>query len=267
MTDAGPKTGNDGFVITRERLRDGSHLAAIRKRATPDFPIRSDGEIDASLDAALASHPPGQDAWVFGYGSLMWNPAFRFAERRLGTIRGWHRRFCLTLTRGRGSAECPGLMLALDRGGVCRGIAFRIEAACLRDELLLVWRREMLSGAYLARWVDVAADEGPVRAVTFVVNGRHQRYAGKLSDAETAERILRAGGELGTCLDYFERTIRLLTTLHVRDRAMDRISQEIDRRRVLQPAAIAHSKLGSSGKKSGSRTSSEEKGNSSGNTP
>lgn len=239
MIDAGPESGHGGFVITRERLRDGSHLAAIRNRATPDFPIRSDAEIDVSLDAALASHLPGQDAWVFGYGSLMWNPAFRFAERRMGTIRGWHRRFCLTQTRGRGSPDCPGLTLALDRGGVCRGIAFRIEAACLRDELLLVWRREMLSGAYLARWVDVATGDGPVRAVTFVVNGTHSRYAGKLSEAETAERILRAGGELGTCLDYFERTVRLLTTLQVQDRALDRIEREIERSKMArndQPA-------------------------------
>lgn len=231
MSDNEPKAGREGFVITRERLRNGAHLAAIRARATPDFPVRTDEEIDASLDEALASWAPGQDAWVFGYGSLMWNPAFQFAERRMGTIRGWHRRFCLTLTRGRGSPDCPGLMLALDRGGVCRGVAFRIEAAAVRDELLLVWRREMLSGAYLARWVDVATEEGPVRAVTFVVNARHKRYAGKLSEAATADCILNAGGELGTCLDYFERTVRILKTLQVDDRALDRIDREIERRR------------------------------------
>ncbi len=230
MSDGEPRTGREGFVITRDRLRDGSHLAAIRARATPDFPVRSDEEIERSLEETLARHRATEDVWVFGYGSLMWNPAFHFEERRLGIVRGWHRRFCLWLSRGRGSPDCPGLMLALDRGGVCRGVAFRVPAAHARDELLLVWRREMLSGAYLARWVTVATDEGAVPAVTFVVNQAHQRYSGKLGEAETADRILTASGELGSCLDYFERTVRILRTLQVRDAALERIEAEIARR-------------------------------------
>ena len=225
MTDAGTVTGREGFVITREGLADGSHLARIRARAAPDFPVRSDAEIDASLDEALAGHPAGQDAWVFGYGSLMWNPAFLHEETRAGVIRGWHRRFCLWLTRGRGSPGCPGLMLALDRGGVCRGMAFRIAAGRVREELLLVWRREMLSGAYQARWVSVRTDQGPVRAVTFVVNGGHARYSGRLSEADTAARIAVAGGELGTCRDYFDRTVEALHAFGIRDAALERISR------------------------------------------
>ena len=229
MTDAGPATGREGFVITRERLASGAHLAALRARATPDFPIRSDAELDASLDAALAGHPPGEDVWVFGYGSLMWNPAFDFAEHRIGTLRGYHRRFCLWLSRGRGSPECPGLMLALDRGGVCRGMAFRIPAAAARGELLLVWRREMLSGAYLARWVEVRTPEGPVRAVTFVVNQAHARYAGKLTERATADRIRQAAGELGSCLDYFDRTVAALQAFGIDDAALERIGAVMTR--------------------------------------
>ncbi len=235
MSEGEPRTGREGFVITRERLLNGSHLAAIRARATPDFPIRSDEEIEASLDEALARHDPADDIWVFGYGSLMWNPAFHFAERRLGTVRGWHRRFCLWLSRGRGSPDQPGLMLALDRGGTCRGVAFRVPAAQVRQELLLVWRREMLSGAYLARWVTVATDDGPITAVTFVVNQAHKRYSGKLTEVETADRILTASGELGSCLDYFERTVRILRTLQVNDAALERIEAEIDRRDGKRP--------------------------------
>lgn len=227
MTDSGPKTGREGFVITRDRLRDGAHLAAIRARATPDFPIRSDEEIEASLDAALATHPPGQDGWVFGYGSLMWNPAFLFEERRIGTIRGYHRRFCLTLTRGRGSPDCPGLMLALDRGGICRGIAFRIAGERLREELLLVWRREMLSGAYLARWTDVRTASGAVRAVTFVANQAHKRYSGRLSEEATADHIRHAAGELGSCRDYFDRTVGALHTLGIADAALTRVGRAV----------------------------------------
>ena len=66
-----PRDGREGFVITRERLLDGAHLAGLRARATPDFPIRSDAELEASLDAALRGHEPGHDVWVFGYGSLV----------------------------------------------------------------------------------------------------------------------------------------------------------------------------------------------------
>ena len=224
MTDAGPATGRDGFVITRERLLSGAHLAAIRARATPDFPIRSDAELEHSLDETLGQHPAGQDLWVFAYGSLMWNPAFHHAEHRIGTIRGHHRRFCLWLSRGRGSPDCPGLMLALDRGGLCRGMAFRIAAPEVRSELLLVWRREMLSGAYLARWVSVATPVGQVRAVTFVVNRAHARYSGRLSEQATAACIARASGELGSCRDYFDRTVEALHVFDIRDAALERIS-------------------------------------------
>jgi cation transport protein ChaC len=94
----------------------------------------------------------------------------------------------------------------------------------------------MLSGAYLARWVAVATETGSVRAVTFVVNQSHKRYAGKLSAPATAERILAASGELGSCLDYFERTVRILRTLQVEDAALDRIEAEILRRSADRPA-------------------------------
>ena len=114
------------MVITREALADGSLLAGVRARLLPGMVVRSDAEIEASLDATLATHEPGADVWVFGYGSLMWNPAFDYAERQVGIVRGYHRRFCLWLEMGRGSPANPGLMLALDRGGVCRGVAFRI---------------------------------------------------------------------------------------------------------------------------------------------
>src|ERR1700679_1422244 len=121
-------------MITRAGLADGSLLANIRTRLLPGMVVRSDDELNASLDHTLAAHDPAADVWVFGYGSLMWNPAFDYAERRVGVIRGWHRRFCLRLEMGRGSPANPGLMLELDRGGACRGVAFRIPAQDLPAE-------------------------------------------------------------------------------------------------------------------------------------
>src|SRR5579875_1631626 len=176
------------FVITRQTLLDGSLLARARANAPPDVRYLTDTELEASLDATLRELPPGEDAWLFGYGSLMWNPALEYAEQRVATIHGFHRSYCLWLMSGRGSPEHPGLMLALDRGGSCRGLACRIPAAQARGELLLAWRREMMGGSYQARWVRAATADGPVRAIAFVVNRAHPRYAGKLAVPDIAAR-------------------------------------------------------------------------------
>ena len=134
-------------------------LTAARRLMPPGTTLLSDAEIEADLDATLASHPEGSDIWLFGYGSLMWNPAIEFAEQCGGTVHGWHRRFCLWLHGGRGSPESPGLMLALERGGRCAGTLFRIPAAEARDELLLAWRRELFTGAYHREVEQISAPE------------------------------------------------------------------------------------------------------------
>ncbi len=223
MTDDADSTAPDSLVITRYGLADGSLLAHVRARLLPGMVVRSDEEIAASLEQTLANHDPAADVWVFGYGSLMWNPAFSFAERRVGVIRGWHRRFCLWLEAGRGSPANPGLMLALDRGGTCRGVAFRIPAVDVRAELLLIWRREMFGTAYLARWVQVRTAHATVPAITFVVNRAHSRYAGRLDDAEAAARIASASGALGTCAAYLKNTLEHLDSLGIRDSGLQRI--------------------------------------------
>jgi cation transport protein ChaC len=220
-------TAAERIVITREGLADGSLLAGIRARLPPDMIVRSDAEIEASLDTTLAGHDPAQDVWVFGYGSLMWNPAFTFAEQRVGLVRGYHRRFCLWLQTGRGSPDNPGLMLALDHGGVCRGVAFRIPAAQARGELLLIWRREMFGTAYMARWVQVRMLEATVPAITFVVNRAMPRYAGKISDEEAARHIATASGALGSCASYLENTMGHLRALGIRDAGLERIAAAI----------------------------------------
>jgi glutathione-specific gamma-glutamylcyclotransferase len=214
--------------ITREGLSDGSLLARIRAQLPPGMVVRSDAEIDASLAQTLASHDPASDVWVFGYGSLMWNPAFSYAERQVGVIRGWHRQFCLWLEMGRGSPENPGLMLGLDRGGVCRGVAFRIPADQAREELLLIWRREMFGTAYLARWVQVRLACATVPAITFVVNRQHPRYAAGVSDAEAAKYIATAEGSLGTCASYLENTLQHLRSLGIRDAGLQRVAGAIE---------------------------------------
>ena len=218
-------------VITREGLADGSLLKQVRSRLPPGIVGRTDAEIAASLAETLAAHDPAADIWVFGYGSLMWNPAFDYAERQVGVVRGWHRRFCLRLTMGRGSPVNPGLMLALDLGGTCRGVAFRIPAERARSELLLIWRREMFGTAYLARWVQVRTACAVVPAITFVVNRADTRYAGKIDDAEAAAHIATAAGSLGSCLSYFDSTVDHLRDLKICDAGLQRIATRIQRYR------------------------------------
>jgi cation transport protein ChaC len=222
MTD-GASEPPEQVVITREGLADGSLLANIRTRLLPGMVVRSDEEITASLDQTLTAHDPTDDVWVFGYGSLMWNPAFAYAERQVGVIRGLHRRFCLWLEMGRGSPANPGLMLALDHGGTCRGVAFRIPAHDVRSELLLIWRREMFGTAYLARWVQVHTACETFPAITFVVNRAHPRYAGRPDDAKAAQHIASASGALGTCAAYLQNTLEHLESLGIRDAGLQRI--------------------------------------------
>ena len=209
--------------FTRDTLADGSMLAAIRAHAPAGIRIRSDAELEASVEATLATWNDGDDVWVFGYGSLMWNPAFHYVESVRARVHGWSRKFCLWLHMARGTPDHHGLMLALDRGGACNGIAFRIEAAAVRHELGLLWQREMLTGAYDARWIDARIDGRPQRALTFVANRRHSRYVGSLSGAETASFIATGKGRLGTCSAYFEATLAALEGLQIRDAGIERL--------------------------------------------
>jgi len=213
--------------ITREALTDGSLLARLRALRLPGIIVCSDAEIEASLDATLAAHKLGTDAFVFGYGSLMWNPAFLFTGRSLATLHGWHRRFCLEMPFGRGTPEQPGLMMALDRGGSCQGIAFRIAAERVREELLLVWRREMSGTAYRARWVTLRIADARIRAVTFVVNRAHPRYIGTLTEDETAAMVARAAGAIGSCAGYLNRAIAALAALGVVDHSLERLAAKV----------------------------------------
>jgi len=224
-----PDASHEGarIIVTRQALRDGSLLALARQRLLPGTVLRSDAEIEADLDAALARHPPGSDVWLFGYGSLMWNPAIEFAECRAGIVRGWHRRYCLWLHAGRGSPENPGLMLALDRGGSCGGALFRIPAEHARAELLLAWRRELFTGAYDSRWVTAHTADGPVPAVTFVANRTYHRYAGRLDESQIVTHLATAIGALGSCRDYLTETLGALRSLGLRDRTLERLHRRL----------------------------------------
>lgn len=164
-----------------------------------------------------------EDIWIFGYGSLIWNPAFHYAERRPGVIHGWHRSFCLWTPIGRGSPDNPGLVLALDRGGSCCGVAYRVAARDRDTELPLLWQREMVSDGYSPRWVTVRCGDDEARAITWVINRRGDRYAGKLPMETLARTLATAEGRLGSSRDYLENTVAHLDETCVGERPLHRI--------------------------------------------
>ena len=211
--------------ITRANLKDGSLRARWRALSLrhPEVFLRSEAEMAVILDQMLAAHDPAADIHVFGYGSLIWNPAFEFIDSAPALVRGLHRRFCLKLTMGRGTPETPGLMLALDYGGACKGVVFRIAAGQAREELELLWAREMYGGAYNARWVTATTATGRVRAITFVINRRHPRYVPELSMAQTAAMIATGAGDLGSCMEYLHNTVQHLKDLGLRDAGLEKI--------------------------------------------
>lgn len=216
--------------VTREALLDGSLLAAARANAPAEATFLSDEQLAAGMERMLSDHDPAEDLWLFGYGSLIWNPAFHYIDRTAATICGWHRRYCLWMTMARGTAENPGLMLALDRGGRCRGMAFRIAASEIRTEFSLPWRREMLIGAYAAKWVMAETAIGMVRAITFTANRNHPSYAGRISDDIIAAHLATAEGSIGSSRRYLDDTVAALAAAGLQDPGLQRLQRQVTAR-------------------------------------
>ncbi|MDX2102984.1 MAG: gamma-glutamylcyclotransferase [Alphaproteobacteria bacterium] len=209
--------------LTRQSILDGTARAAL-----PIDPALawSDEQILASLDHTLAAAPPG-DIWLFAYGSLMWNPCIEVVERIGVTVQGWHRSYCLWSKIGRGTPSKPGLMLALDRGGRCHGIALRVRREDARAELEVVWRREMVAGSYHPRWVSAVSPAGRLTAIAFTMNRTHPNYAGRLTDEEIAHVIATARGRFGTCAEYLFDTHRHLVEIGLVDPRIARLVRRV----------------------------------------
>lgn len=220
------------IALTRETILNGT-MRRWLAAADPSLRIKSEAEHRASIAATLAKCPGERgDVWLFAYGSLIWNPTIHSIERRRAEVRGYHRRFCLWTHLGRGTMDFPGLMLGLERGGSCSGVAFRIAEAEAEHELLLVWHREMLTGAYEPRWVKASTPEGPVHAIAFGINIGHSRYAGKLPEDRVAAVIASAEGALGSCCHYLFSTIQHLREFGIRDRRLERIAHRVEELRA-----------------------------------
>ena len=204
----------------------------------PGFEPLTDRDHDERQAALLASHPKGADLWLFAYGSLIWKPACEVDGQRHGLLRGWHRRFCLRLVRYRGSADCPGLMMALDLGGSCRGVAQRIPARHVEERLGQLLRREtsVKPASNVPRWVTIETDIGRQRALAFTINRKGQTYACPHTLEETAGILAKACGHWGSGAEYLMHTVAHLEDLGIHDRYLWRLQELVAER--IKVAAI-----------------------------
>jgi cation transport protein ChaC len=191
----------------------------------------------ASGPAAVLTGIPRGDLWVFGYGSLMWSPGFRYREKSVSLLYGYRRSLCILSHRYRGTPERPGLVLGLERSGSCRGVAYRVARSAAPKVLALLWHREMRGRAYVPRLVRVRlADARVVRALAFVADTRHPQFAGRLELRETARLVAQGVGARGACADYLHNTLEHMRALGMRDARLEDVLREVRRRRARRRA-------------------------------
>lgn len=166
----------------------------------------------------------GEDAWVFAYGSLMWDPCFPYVEARRALLRGYHRALCILSILSRGTVDRPGLALGLDRGGSCRGFAFRIDAPHLAAAKADLWRREMTNAVYQPKILTVSLEgAGRVPALVFIARREHPQYMGDLQPEQAATLVAQGTGAYGAALDYLRNVVRHLDEFGIDDCPLHRV--------------------------------------------
>lgn len=191
--------------------------------------LNSDEQRDAIRADTLARHEGG-DLWVFGYGSLMWNPAFHFTEVRRATLDGYARRFAVVdRLGGRGTPEAPGLMAALDRGAGCEGLVFRIAEDMIAAETEILWRRECIVPGYIPTFVTAHANGTPIRALTFLADHDADDIEPDLSFDEQVHLIATGEGFLGSSRDYLVNIVGHFEAMGIRDDGCAALLGAVDR--------------------------------------
>lgn len=177
------------------------------------------------------THQTGR-LWVFGYGSLIWNPGFPVADRQIARLDGWHRSFCMRSIHHRGSVEAPGLVLALDRqeNALCDGVAFAVAPGQEDATVTALRERELVSSAYLETMLPVTLRQGgTVAALVYVIDPDHDQYCGGLPLEQQARIIARSVGGRGSNRDYLFSTADHLSALGITDPGLawlaDRVRQ------------------------------------------
>lgn len=189
----------------------------------------SDDTRAANMRDTLAASPDPHALWVFAAGSLIWDPRFDPDETRIATLSEHRRAFSFWTIRARGSFERPGLGLALEPGGTCEGLVFRVPEAGREDILDALWRREMSGGVYVPTWTEAETEAGKVWALGFVANREHQNYAGQLPVEMSARIIATALGTRGTCHEYLSLLVEALEHHGLKDSQTLELHQRVQR--------------------------------------
>jgi glutathione-specific gamma-glutamylcyclotransferase len=157
------------------------------------------------------------DLWVFGYGSLMWNPGFDFLESRRGRLYGYHRALCVSSPNFRGTAEDPGLVVGLDRGGSCVGLVYRVSAGNREQVIAYLDERESVGSIYQPVHGTVTTESGRIEARSYIACREGDHYRGALTVERQIETVLRCSGVSGTNVDYLRNTVAHLDALGISD--------------------------------------------------
>ncbi|MEM8539700.1 MAG: gamma-glutamylcyclotransferase [Pseudomonadota bacterium] len=168
------------------------------------------------------------DLWVFGYASLMWRPGFDYVEKQRARLAGYHRSLCIYSWEHRGTQERPGLVMGLDLGGACVGLAFKIAEQNQDQVMAYLRERELITNVYLERTGTLKLNDGrSIKAVIYVADRHHQQYAGRLDPYEAADHVCGAVGKMGPNEDYVLNTADHVKELSIRDTWLDAVATEI----------------------------------------
>ncbi|MDB5570806.1 MAG: ChaC family protein [Hyphomicrobiales bacterium] len=174
------------------------------------------------------SHPDSSRAeapWVFAYGSLLWNPGFSFLEVQRARVTGYHRSLCIYSHVHRGTAERPGLVLGLDRGGSCLGAAYRVDPIAWSETIAYLREREQVTAIYREARLRVSLEGGEqVSAIAYIVDRKHSQYAGKLPHDAILTHVAQGVGQSGANSEYVLNTQRRLTQMGIRDHVLERVA-------------------------------------------
>ncbi len=211
--------------LNRETISGGILQKLAAERASQTVKLLSEEELLQSRRSFIQDAHSEEDVWIFGYGSLIWNPSFDFVLRKRAHLFGYHRRFCLRTTITRGSPEKPGLVLGLDRGGSTKGIIFRVSASIAARECDVIWKREMLSGAYTPSWVNVKKQDGGfIKAITFIIRRDHPSFVARQPETKCVKIIAEASGLIGSNSEYLFNTEAALTAEGINDFNLKRLA-------------------------------------------
>jgi glutathione-specific gamma-glutamylcyclotransferase len=203
----------------------------------PDLSYFSDAEYASIVADMLAKRPSNSPLWLFACGSLIWKPEVDHIEEQMGRAHGWHRSFCFRITRFRGTPDRPGLMMAMDRGGQCRGVLYRLHDHGPEATLDKLFRREFIAKPpnNLPRWIQVEPEGGaPVKAIAFVMNRRSPQYIGRLDHESVADHLATACGHAGSGAEYLYNTVHHLAERGIYDRNLMHL-QAIVARKIAEP--------------------------------